>query len=218
MQQTINLFTKLDRPQKEWLRLELLLWANGGVLALFLFVTLVVYLLGIVDTKRLDTLRIDVQNLEQELEEKRIARDKHLDPGNINEQIAELESQVRLNRQILNILRSKTSIERDPLSSYMQGLANQHLRGLWFTGFSVSAAGDVLSLRGQTTNPEFVPRYLTMLKAEPVFAGKSFNIFQLSQDKEKHRLLNFEIHSADERDAAVAEVITAPASQVEQMP
>lgn len=215
MQQSINLFTKLDRPQKEWLRLSLLVWANGAVLGFFLLLALAIFLLGQLDARRIDTLRIEVQNLEQELEQKRIARDRHLDPGRIERQIAELEMQVKLNEQILNILENKTSIKRDPLSSYMQGLANQHLRGLWFTGFSVADAGERLSLSGQATNPEFVPRYLKMLRAEPVFSGKSFAIFQLSQDIEKKHILNFKIRSDDERENAVAEVISTPVSAVE---
>jgi hypothetical protein len=57
---------------------------------------------------------------------------------------------------------------------YLTGLARQSREGLWLTGFTVTAGGSGMVLRGRTLDKGMLPEYVQRLNAEPAFAGKSF--------------------------------------------
>lgn len=59
-------------------------------------------------------------------------------------------------------------------SAYFEALANQRHAALWITGFSVSADGRALELRGQALDAAALPDYLGRLNEEPVFRGRRF--------------------------------------------
>lgn len=64
-------------------------------------------------------------------------------------------------------------------SDYLTGLARQSREGLWLTGFTVTAGGGGMVLRGRTLDKGMLPEYVQRLNAEPAFAGKSFAGLQM---------------------------------------
>jgi Tfp pilus assembly protein PilN len=80
-------------------------------------------------------------------------------------------------RQTLNEGRVPDSAE--PYSSYFKALARQADGALWLTGFSVSADGKTLEIRGRALNASALPNYLERLRREPVFKGRTFAQLQL---------------------------------------
>lgn len=67
-----------------------------------------------------------------------------------------------------------------PYSAYFQALANQAHGALWITGFSVSADGRALELKGRALDAAALPDYLSHLNAEPVFRGRQFTQLNLA--------------------------------------
>ena len=62
---------------------------------------------------------------------------------------------------------------------YLAGLSRQSREGLWLTGFTVSAGGSGMVLRGRTVDKSLLPDYVRRLNREPAFAGRSFAGLQL---------------------------------------
>lgn len=68
-----------------------------------------------------------------------------------------------------------------PYSDYFEALAHQAHGSLWITGFSVSADGRQLELRGQALDVAVLPDYLSRLNAEPLFKGRRFDHLSLGR-------------------------------------
>ncbi len=64
-------------------------------------------------------------------------------------------------------------------SGYLEGLARQHVEGVWLTGVTISDGGEQLGLTGSTLDAQLVPRYLQQLSAEQVYKGREFKTFQM---------------------------------------
>lgn len=58
---------------------------------------------------------------------------------------------------------------------YMQGFAEQTLKGVWLTGFKLNNFEQQLSILGQSLSPELVPAYVEKLGRHPVFHGRLFS-------------------------------------------
>lgn len=69
-------------------------------------------------------------------------------------------------------------------SEYFRGLARQHVPGLWLTAITVADSGQELVLQGRTPTPDAVPTYVQRLAREPVFAGKQFDLFEITRPVE----------------------------------
>ncbi len=80
-------------------------------------------------------------------------------------------------------------------SRYLEGLARQHVEGVWLTGVTISDGGEQLSLAGGTLDARLVPRYLQQLAVEPVYKGREFQTFQMQRgDAPPH--IDFTLHTA----------------------
>ena len=66
-------------------------------------------------------------------------------------------------------------------SGYLEGLARQHLEGVWLTGVTISDGGEHLGLTGSTVDAQRVPRYLQQLSAEQAYKGREFKTFQMQR-------------------------------------
>lgn len=80
-------------------------------------------------------------------------------------------------------------------SGYLEGLARQHVEGLWLTGVTISAGGEQLGLTGSTLDAQLVPRYLQQLSAEPSYKGREFKTFQMQRGEAPPRI-DFTLHTA----------------------
>jgi hypothetical protein len=83
-------------------------------------------------------------------------------------------------RDIVTRLRSGAYGSPAGLSSYLEGLARQHVEGTWLTGVKIGGGGQAVGLIGKTLLPELVPAYLERLAQEPSFSGKAFSALELS--------------------------------------
>lgn len=77
--------------------------------------------------------------------------------------------------RVQQALRPAEDGDEAPYSAYFEALAHQAHASLWITGFSVSADGRQLELRGQALDAAVLPDYLGRLNAEPLFKGRRFD-------------------------------------------
>jgi hypothetical protein len=80
-------------------------------------------------------------------------------------------------------------------SGYLEGLARQHVEGVWLTGVTISDGGEQLGLSGSTLDAQLVPRYLQQLSAEQAYKGREFNTFQMLRGEAPPHI-DFTLHTA----------------------
>ena len=102
-----------------------------------------------------------------------------------------------LNLSLAAIAR-QTGTDGVGFAAYFSGLARNTLDGLWFRNVVLAAGGEQMLLKGQTIEPELVPRLLQTLATEQVFAGRTFRKVSFERrEGEAGALIDFELRSAE---------------------
>ncbi|MHB8455920.1 MAG: PilN domain-containing protein [Acidiferrobacterales bacterium] len=96
-------------------------------------------------------------------------------------EVQRLKQRIASSTRAYEILKHDTFGSTSGYSHYLIALARQQVPGLWLTGFSISGAGEIITLEGRSRLPDLVPRYLQKLSAETVLAGTNFQVFRLDR-------------------------------------
>src|SRR6185369_13529064 len=67
----------------------------------------------------------------------------------------------------------------------LEGLARQHVEGVWLDHLTLGGTANALSLSGTTVNPTLVPEYLHNLAADPALRGAQIDEFVIEQPSPK---------------------------------
>ena len=81
--------------------------------------------------------------------------------------------------EVIAVLDSGSLGNTSGFSAIMQGFARRSQPDLWLTGFSVSAGGEEIEIRGRLLDPARLPAYMQGLRSEPVFAGRRFAALEM---------------------------------------
>ncbi len=194
--QQINLYTQDLKPQKVVLPLEQIVAVLVVIILMqiaytFYYSSQVAALEAEVAPKqqRVDDLEQASATMETELKAKQ--RDVKLVSLNIK-----LNRQVGARKQLLSMLDSLAVANQYPFSSLMLGLARHRIDSLFLTQFEFANSGVTVGLKGRTMQASAVPEYLQMLREEELFLGRSFDLFELSNDESNDKLLHFTLSSS----------------------
>lgn len=88
-------------------------------------------------------------------------------------EVENVEALLRRREGILRLLEGGAIGTTAGFAEYFRALARQAPEGLWLTGFSVAAGGDI-RIEGSTLQAAAVPDYIGRLGREKAFQGKSF--------------------------------------------
>lgn len=113
----------------------------------------------------------------------------HADPA-LAERVKKMQDQLNSRQQLQSVLNDDLFDSGQGYSRYLIALARQHIAGLWLTGITLTGAGRDLSLRGETTEPGLVIRYLQNLSRETLLQGMGFQVFQLNRTAGKPKSRN----------------------------
>ena len=108
----------------------------------------------------------------------------------LEREIARLEGVIAAKSRIKEILESGAFANTEGYSEYLMAFARQHISGIWLTGFDIGGAGEALMLKGRSTKPELVPRYMRRLASEKALSGIEFQVFRMARpdtEEEKTR-------------------------------
>ena len=114
----------------------------------------------------------------------------------LEKQLTDLTAQRAGRARAIEILSSGVLDNTQGFSTYLEGLARQHVEGLWLTGLSISNGGEQLGLTGSTVEAQLVPHYLQQLAAEKAFNGREFKTFQLTRGAAAPPHIDFTLHTA----------------------
>lgn len=193
--QYINFYDQLDHRREALISARRLLWMAGG----FVILVVVIALQFAITTQQLagaltrqqaqlSTLQSEVTALEQE-------RQRLLQNVPLDAEIARLERGVAFRRQLLSGIDGGAG-SQEGFATHLNGLANQHLDGLWFTRIHLAEGGREMALSGKVRAPELLPQYLQRLAGEGVFVGQQFRVLRISENQQT-RDLDFEIRARE---------------------
>lgn len=181
MMQQINLYRPIFRKQEKKFSAVAMLQAGAAIFAG------VVVIYGLM-WWQVQGLRVELEQAEKQL----AASTKRLNEATrtlapnaksklLADEVAELEKQVAARLHLREVLNRDLFSNRNGYSGFFVALARQHVPGVWLTGIEIAGAGEYMHLAGRTTDPALVPRYVQRLSAEPVIAGREFEVFVMSR-------------------------------------
>lgn len=184
MKQQVNLYTPELHPRKQWLDASTLL-----LLLLLEILSIGVYQgVGYWQRQQLEKqVAVVARQTDQllaanEAMAKEIAARKP-DPE-LEKALERVTSTLARREQLLQRVEALASHNQSGFSSRMAALARQVPGELWLTGIRLESSPARVQLTGRTRLPERVPIYLENLGAEPIFAGHSFQAFELKKPEE----------------------------------
>lgn len=123
---------------------------------------------GVLEAQRAELERLKAQ-----------AAARRPDPA-LEAEIVRLQAEAAQAREAMAALQSGALGAEQGFSEYLRAFSRQSLAGLWLTGFSISAGGE-LEIRGRVLRPELVPSYIQRLNREKVLAGRSFARLEMGE-------------------------------------
>jgi len=194
--QQVNLYTQALRPKHVVLPLSHIV----AVVAVVLFIQIVFtvyYQSGVLAVEaKLPQAQANVDQLQQqtvEMEAKLNAMQKDPSLVALNNR---LTKRLTARKQLISMLDSLAVGNRFPFSNLMTGLARHQVEFLWLTQIQFADGGHKVGLKGKTLKAESVPHYLQMLRDETLFLGRAFDLFELTSDEEREKLLHFTLSSS----------------------
>ncbi len=191
MNQQINLFQPMFRKQKKVF----------SAIAMAQVVGLIVIMLGAIYAynlwslqpfeKELVKVNTELQRLQQEFAQLQAKAPASTKSQLLEDEIRLLSRELEHKRQIAEVLNTGSFGNRKGFSAYFEGLARQHVSGLWLTKVTLHNGGTRLVLSGKTNDAELIPIYIQKLASEPAFAGLSFNVLEMSRDEDNAEIIVF---------------------------
>lgn len=196
--QHLNLYTQLEKPKQLPFAASQQLWILG--LALFLMLGVYAWLMiaqGSINSE-LSELEQQQQTIDEKLAELNAEKERLLKDNSLAQETELLKKDVSFRRELLASVEPDSNTMGGGFSDHLEGLARQHIDGMWFTEIELYQGGQQLALLGQTRAPEYVPRYLQRLSDESIFEGHQFRIFRIYTPEGESSLLNFELRSKEQ--------------------
>ncbi len=125
-------------------------------------------------------------------------------------EVERLDRQVAQRRRLLAALSGAEVGNTTGFSAHLEGLARQHVEGMWLEDVVLGRGGRTVALSGRAMAPELVPVYVGRLARESPFKGNQFNQLVIRQSHEDPILVEFGVGTpgatlvSRERDPAVA--------------
>jgi hypothetical protein len=95
------------------------------------------------------------------------------------------EGRLRASRQVLDFVSKGELGNTQGFAEFFRAFSRRATSGVWLTGFTLADGGRDLEIRGRALQPMLVPSYLTELRQEALFKGKSFGSLELSSPQIK---------------------------------
>jgi hypothetical protein len=174
MSRYINLYDAALSRQRPWLTAANLVLATGALaLALLAWGAWLHTQVGALSTEAADLASRTQSAREQSVAlASELARRKP-DPK-LEQELVVLDELLGVRQGILSELGQGLASASGGYAEYLRGMARQSVAGLWLTGFTVTAGGSGMEIRGRTLDPALLPEYIRRLNGEKAFRGHRF--------------------------------------------
>jgi hypothetical protein len=112
-----------------------------------------------------------------------------IDPNDLKNSLLHLQQELSVQTSAVNLIMINLHF-----SSYLTGLAQSIVPGVWLTHFNFSATDHPVTLEGYALQPLLVQQFLDKLQHNAIFSGMSFELGELSQKPiENTKAISFNI-------------------------
>ena len=126
-----------------------------------------------------------------------------VDPA-LQQAAADANRKLLARKKVLEWVRRSQAEDRVLFSDILAGLGRRHIEGLWLSTVSIDQKGGFMQLRGNTLQPELVPRFLSALKQEKAFTGTEFRKIKIEEQSAQSSILSFMLSTEPSEDGKVA--------------
>lgn len=193
--QQVNLYTDAFKPKRVTLPLEQIILVP--ILVLALLVALSFWLSHSLKQESLEQQNIQVKNDEMaerlddlNVKANRLKKDDSLVAAN-----QRLHAKVEARQQMIDMLDTVVVKDDEGFSNIMLSLARQKLDKLWLSSIYIGASGKEMHIEGSTLDGDLVPAYLQKLRQEDSLIGRTFTLFELTQNTNDKTWLNFSLRT-----------------------
>jgi hypothetical protein len=127
-----------------------------------------------------ETVRIQ-QQAQASLEAAGVAELESLSQEQLEQHVAQLSSALDVKNRALELLQSEGEKNQSGFSARLEGLARQHVDGIWLDNVTLGGSTNALSVSGTTLNPTLVPQYLRALSSDAALRGAQIDDFIIEQ-------------------------------------
>jgi hypothetical protein len=132
--------------------------------------------------KGVDAVRVQHQ-AQESLEAAGLASLEALSQDELDARVASLTATLDVKNRALELLRSEATARNAGFAARLEGLARQHVDGVWLDRLTLGGTANALSLSGTTMSPALVPEYLHNLSVDPALRGAQIDEFVIEQTK-----------------------------------
>lgn len=162
-------------------------WLALGVVGL----TVLLSLWGYYQTFSITHAEQEKKTLRATLIEKSKALNVVSDENILNDEIRYLTGVLQERNKQIQVLNQQGLGNINGFSSYLTGLAHQHVLGTWLTHIKIYQGGDKFSLEGRTKTESLIADILKALNQEAVFENMVFSQGQVSQNANQEFVFHF---------------------------
>ena len=104
-----------------------------------------------------------------------------LSQDDLDAHVASLAAALDVKARALNLLRAEAENHGSSFATRLEGLARQHVDGIWLEHLTLGGTSNAMSLSGTTVSPTLVPQYLRNLATDPALRGAQIDEFVIEQ-------------------------------------
>ena len=131
---------------------------------------------------RQGVVAVRVQHAAQEsLRASGLSQLESLSQDQLDAHVASLTVALDVKNRALDQLRTEAQVHGSSFAARLEGLARQHVEGVWLDHLTLGGTANALSLSGTTVNPALVPQYLHNLATDPALRGAQIDEFVIEQ-------------------------------------
>ncbi len=204
--QQVNLYTDAFKPKRVILPLEQII-----ILPVFILVLLVALSFWLSHSLQQESQELgDLQAKNDQMGERlqglnvkanRLKKDESLVAAN-----QRLHAKVEARQQMIDMLDTVVVKDAEGFSAIMLSLARQKLDRLWLSSIYIGASGKDMHIEGSTLDGDLVPEYLRKLRQEDSLLGRTFTLFELTQNTNEHSQLDFSLRT-EQQSSTVPELL-----------
>ena len=108
-----------------------------------------------------------------------------LSQEDLDARVASLSAALAGKTQALEQLRTEGSLHGASFAARLEGLARQHVDGVWLDHLTLGGTANAMSLSGTAVSPTLVPQYLHNLATDAALRGAQIDEFVIEQPSSK---------------------------------
>lgn len=194
LKQDINLYQKQEELAP-WLSATRLVQIWGFLFTILLVVAIQHKWVAKNEAKNIEALKAQQQDIDAQLIKlSHQIKVKRNDPQ-ARDNLIQLRERVKMAEKAIIQLKEEGSKTYYPLSSYLEGFAEQHVKGTFISHFYIEKTSKKLLFEGIALEPRLVPLMMQSWEKAPPMVGKGFQKFKIQQIKTNGSSVQFNLQA-----------------------